>query len=198
MSKNLLDKTTLKSAYLKASQYYQESHRFYHNKKHLDMVLAAYDRIAKLHNVSDYFAILYHDAVYNPMSDTNEEDSAELFRKDFVDTLESCVFERAYHAILGTKHGSSYPVVSEYVHDSDLAILGAPSEIYKTYTINVRKEYFFVDDKTWNKGRMKALEAFNKKKIFLSEEFQFLEKQAKTNITEEIERCQNNLNTLPH
>ena len=196
MSKNILDKFVLKSAYLKASKYYQESHRFYHNKKHLDMVLFAYDRIANGANASDYFAILYHDAIYDPKSNTNEEDSAELFRKDFVDTLESCIFERAYHAILGTKHGSKYPVVSEYVHDSDLAILGAPSAIYEDYANNVRKEFSFVNDIAWNEGRIKALESFKKQKIFLSEEFQFLEEQAKTNITIEIKKCQNNLNML--
>jgi pantetheine-phosphate adenylyltransferase len=57
---------------------YSESHRYYHTLKHLIEVI---DHL-KLQDQFDkelFLAAVYHDAVYNPKSDDNEEQSAKLF-----------------------------------------------------------------------------------------------------------------------
>ena len=62
---------------------YGEPHRAYHTWTHIEALLAGLAAHSSL--VSDAtsvgLAILYHDAVYDPLSATNEEDSAELLEE---------------------------------------------------------------------------------------------------------------------
>jgi predicted metal-dependent HD superfamily phosphohydrolase len=44
--------------------------------------------------------------------------------------------------------------------DADLAILGAPEERYRRYAADVRKEYAFVPDAEYRKGRAAVLDGF--------------------------------------
>ena len=71
----------LVEAELRARAAYREPHRHYHDERHLDDCLSELNQI---HNISDEdrqllrWAILWHDAIYNPTRSDNEEQSAEL------------------------------------------------------------------------------------------------------------------------
>jgi predicted metal-dependent HD superfamily phosphohydrolase len=57
---------------------YEEHHRYYHTTTHLlDVVL----QLSKLDNFDDelFLAAVYHDAVYAPQANDNQERSAALF-----------------------------------------------------------------------------------------------------------------------
>ncbi|OQA49851.1 MAG: Phosphopantetheine adenylyltransferase [Bacteroidetes bacterium ADurb.Bin302] len=71
---------------------YDESFRYYHNKSHILSICSMIDLMADEHEINAvqrdvlYMAALYHDAIYDPKSETNERDSADLFTED----IEKC------------------------------------------------------------------------------------------------------------
>ncbi len=42
----------------------------------------------------------------------------------------------------------------EFLIDLDLSILGEKEEIYKEYSLNIRKEYAHYDESSYSKGRI--------------------------------------------
>jgi len=69
--------------YLDLITRYTERHRYYHVFSHLTHVLEEFDQIKHLCVNPDAveMALWYHDAVYWPSEDDNEEASAELAQK---------------------------------------------------------------------------------------------------------------------
>lgn len=60
---------------LRLTELYTESGRHYHNLKHIAaMLTGAPEKLS----VEQIVAIWFHDAIYSPISLTNEEDSAAL------------------------------------------------------------------------------------------------------------------------
>ena len=59
---------------------YSESHRAYHTLSHLEHCFVEYDEVANLteNPLAIQFALWYHDSIYNPKRNDNEELSAEL------------------------------------------------------------------------------------------------------------------------
>ena len=99
--------------------------------------------------------------------------------------------DKVYEFILLTKHPSEPNSVDEqFLIDIDLSILGASPEIYKTYEENIRKEYSFVPEYLYKKGRSKLLQTFlNKKKIFKTEIFaELYEGHARNNLATAISK----------
>ena len=103
-------------------------------------------------------SILFHDAIYNPMSSTNEEDSAQLFQKfvqesgnEKLDAVKGTVIDY----ILCTK---SHNVDDEEKDsdkmlfiDMDMAVLARDRERYQLYSQQIRQEYIHINDETYCK-----------------------------------------------
>ena len=143
---------------------YSEPHRSYHDTAH---VLAVASRISALcrtmpmvHRDAVLWAALFHDAIYDPRSSTNEADSAALATEELcsvgvdaaaVDEIARLILLTSGHEVSEGDHNGAVLV------DSDLAVLGATAEEYRRYVDGVRREYSFVPDAEWRIGRRRVL-----------------------------------------
>lgn len=104
-------------------------------------------------------AIWFHDAVYQPLANDNEEQSAALARK----MLGNAMSEEVVRLIMLTKH-SSLPMIEDIdgriIVDCDLAILGAQKELFEAFELGIRKEYRSVPQDAYVHGRKKILNSF--------------------------------------
>lgn len=143
---------------------YAEAHRSYHDTAHVLAVtsrclvlcsaLTSVDRDAVL------WAALFHDAIYDPRSSTNESESAALAAEELrsagagailVDEVVRLVLLTAGHSVADGDHSGAVLI------DSDLAVLGGSAEDYGRYVEGVRHEYAFVPDDAWRIGRARVL-----------------------------------------
>jgi predicted metal-dependent HD superfamily phosphohydrolase len=138
-----------------------------------------------------YFAIWFHDVIYDTKKTDNEEKSAE-FAVEALGGLgvpEQTVAPTR-EMILATKHHRADDLSWDMKAflDLDASILGAPEEIYKEYSGAIRKEYSWVPDSLYRDGRMKVLNDFlEREHIYHTEEIRTrCELQARSNIAEEI------------
>lgn len=136
-------------------------------------------------------AIWYHDAVYIPLCNDNEEQSAGLAIKNFKKYLSPKKLKRLESLIIATKHQSTLPDFDNdtaWLHDLDLEILGQNPENYKTYSQNIRREYSLVPQVLYNTGRKKVLKIFLERPfVYATEYFRTTqEAQAKLNLFEEL------------
>jgi predicted metal-dependent HD superfamily phosphohydrolase len=172
---------------------YCEKSRFYHNFDHLKCMFSELDDIKN--NIENFeavsFAVFYHDVIYNAVSKSNEEKSAEVARKNLQKLgFDSTFIQKVSDQIIATKfHKQSDDNDINYLLDADLSILGSESEKYVSYTQKIRKEYSIYPDLLYKPGRKKALEHFLKSEsIFKTEYFkEKYELRARENILSEIE-----------
>lgn len=167
--------------------------RHYHTLAHLKNLYKQLLPVKKY--IKDWdmilFALFYHDYIYNPLKNNNEEKSSEkciaILSELGVtkDRIELC-----NQIIIATKgHQISNNSDVNYFTDADLSILGADWKIYEQYFKNVRKEYRFYPNFAYNKGRVKVLNSFlEMPQIFKTDHFYDLyEKQTLKNLQKEIE-----------
>ncbi len=140
---------------------YDEHHRFYHTMEHLIHVLQQLENVSAV-NDELFLTAVYHDAVYEPSSVSNEEDSAELFLQEAKTTkLSEDSKKTIQQLILETKtHQASSPLSQRFI-DADLEIFNAPFETLIKYEHQIFKEFQFVDYATYQKKRIEVLEKFN-------------------------------------
>lgn len=162
---------------------YSEPHRHYHTLAHVESMLSLLAQHA--HLLADpgavEAAIWFHDAVYDPRAKGNDNETASAalaverleglagWAAERVRWVRELVLATATHELPATM------VVSEpsgdeaprplpgratdmaLFLDMDLAILGAPEDEFDAYEAAVRREYAFVDDAAWRKGRRDVL-----------------------------------------
>ena len=136
---------------------YAEPHRHYHDQRHLREVLDAVDRLG--HHADDLEAVRlaawFHDAVYDPRADDNEDRSAALAQASMPPPLAE---EVARLVRLTAQHD---PALGDHngavLCDADLAILGAAEQRYDEYAADVRREYAHVPDGAFRTGRAAVL-----------------------------------------
>jgi predicted metal-dependent HD superfamily phosphohydrolase len=167
---------------------YLEPHRHYHNLNHVKVSLDAFDRIAQ--NLTDPFAIeaaiWFHDVVYEPKSSKNEAQSAE-YASDFLSPtkLSPSVVAEIDRLIRLTRQPADPSTEDEkYLIDIDLSTLGAGREQYDRYEAMIRKEYAYVPEPLYKKGRRALLSTFlNGEHIYRTRYFrERFEAQARANI----------------
>lgn len=138
-------------------------------------------------------AVLFHDVIYDPMSKTNEEESAVYAEKILIQRwLPKDFIQIVKELILITKPGSTPKNNDEkYIMDIDTAILGKDARKYNQYAKDVRKEYCMHPDKTYIQWRMdflmSVLEKARKQPFYHTEIFnEKYSKQVEYNVTCEI------------
>ena len=72
------------------------------------------------------------------------------------------------------------------IKDIDLSILGSESADYMRYSHAIRKEYVFVSDEDYRKGRGEVLRRFLSRNIYATKFCSHLERQARVNIAAEL------------
>jgi len=149
----------------------REPTRRYHTATHVLWVVRHVDALAAAANDTATervdvpalrVAALYHDAIYDPRSATNEHDSALLARSVLaelgwtptrIELVETLIEATAGHI------GTDEPHLAIML-DADLAILGADPAEYQAYVNGVRAEYAHVDAAGWRTGRAAVLRHF--------------------------------------
>lgn len=173
--------------------YYSHKKRYYHNLTHLENLIQQLEPFKK--NLEDldtvYFSIFYHDIIYNPHKQNNEERSAKVAVTRLKSiSVPAAKISRSKKQILATKHVNNHDEDqdSKFFTDADLSILGTDTEIYMDYSQKIRKEYTLYPDFMYNPGRKKVLLHFLElERIFKTKQFYDLyEVKARKNIEEEL------------
>lgn len=105
-------------------------------------------------------AAWFHDAVYDPQADDNEEQSAHLAEKTLAGLRvdDDVVAEVARLVRLTAGHDAAEDDADGAVLcDADLAILAADESRYADYVAGVRAEYAHVPDDDFARGRAAVL-----------------------------------------
>ena len=184
----------LVDAELKTRAAYSEPHRHYHDQRHLDECLAQLDNV---HGLGERdrrllrWAILWHDAVYQPGLRNNELQSAELALSDLagcgVPEEESAEVARL---ILLTERHRADPDdrLGALMVSIDLAILGSDPDRYREYAADVRHEYAHVPEPLWRTGRALVLKRMlETDPLFPDSDFHDrLEARARRNMEDEL------------
>jgi predicted metal-dependent HD superfamily phosphohydrolase len=150
---------------------YKEPHRHYHTLAHIENGLKVHSELCSQPlQPLEFFAWVYHDAVYDTTQSDNEQKSAEVFMRD-AKTLGFSMedSDRVTKLILATAP-SAEPL--SVINDIDLIVLGAEPKVYDRYVKNIRKEYNWVEPEVWRKGRTAVLRQILKRPaLYITEPF---------------------------
>jgi predicted metal-dependent HD superfamily phosphohydrolase len=148
---------------------YMDLHRFHHGEAHIDALLAQWHmRQTSLRDPQAVeLAIWFHDAIYQPGAQDNEQRSEALLRRMLADHVAPSRLERAARMILATENHlvpSGLPTaetddIAAFL-DMDISILGAGAAAYDLYAIAVRQKFLpVVGADAWRDGRAGFLRA---------------------------------------
>jgi predicted metal-dependent HD superfamily phosphohydrolase len=141
---------------------YREPHRRYHDEQHLKAVLVHVGELSEHAQDAEAvrLAAWFHDAVYDPRRDDNEEVSAQLAEGllPIFGVPGPRVLEVARLVRLTATHevddGDDDGAV---LCDADLAVLAAGPDEYAGYAAGIRAEHAFVDESTFASARAAVL-----------------------------------------
>ena len=146
---------------------YRAADRHYHT---LDHILAVLDFVQSLASSQPapalVVAVWFHDAVYDSRAGDNEERSAALTRtllapfgiaEDLLAEVERLIL------LTKTHRCTSEDRDGQILLDADLAILGTDADGYDAYARAIRREYAWVPEDDYRKGRTAVLEGFLKR-----------------------------------
>lgn len=176
---------------------YSQRHRHYHTLQHLRECLANLDAAASLAQrpAEVELALWFHDAVYEPQRQDNEEQSAAWARRsalaagcaqDIAARVEALVLAtRAHDAAIADAD-------TRLLVDIDLAILGAAPARFAEYERQVRAEYAHLPDSAFRAGRRAVLERFQaRERIYSTDAYHAaLERRARDNIANSLTALQ--------
>lgn len=182
--------------YVELSSIYEQKHRHYHNLTHIHHCLGELETYIKANGLTLKreleYAIWFHDAIYNPFSTENEENSAKLFF-DYSKSYDfSCNVELVCDLILGTKRqhvmDPAFEMEHRLMNDIDCLILAEPDYAkYLQYVTNVQKEYSHLSSEKFMRGRKQfLLKMLEQEKVFHSPAYQARNEIAKKNMSREL------------
>lgn len=172
---------------------WSEPSRHYHDLEHLDACLtearAHGDLLEDAPAVA--LALWFHDAIYDPKAQDNEERSAELARERLGKTdLAPERIERICRHIQATHtHEAKDDPDTRLLLDVDLSILAASPERFARYEQEIRSEYDWVEEARYTEARRGILRGFlDRARIFETPQFHDrLEGRARENLTRVLE-----------
>lgn len=176
---------------------YVEPRRAYHTIAHVRHVLEVVDFLRGREPVDDPIAVelaaWFHDAVYEPGAERNEERSAALAAETLLGW--GLADERVAH-VVDLVHATRGHVPADadgrVLVDADLAVLASPRDAYELYRRGVRVEYGHVDEAAWRSGRAAFLRAMlAREAIFSTPTLRDQgEAAARANLRDELERLE--------
>ncbi len=158
---------------------YGEAHRAYHTWAHVEALLTGFETVGWADPAAVEIALYYHDAVYQPLSASNEADSAALMRDELKDRVRTVDIGYADAIILATANHRVPETASPdlagdiaYFLDLDLSILGAPTEKFDLYDRQIRKEFAAIPDEVFLPRRRVVMAGFlERERLFLTDRF---------------------------
>jgi predicted metal-dependent HD superfamily phosphohydrolase len=163
---------------------YSEPSRAYHTLQH---IAEGIEQIKAARNPPPEVALAwwFHDGVYDPKRQDNEDKSAAWAKAVLGATPLSAKVEAA---ILATKLGAPAADPGQrLLVDVDLAILAAPEPRFSEYQAQIRREYAFVADADYARERLGVLRGFTARAyIYQSPELRGLETRARKNLERAI------------
>jgi predicted metal-dependent HD superfamily phosphohydrolase len=172
---------------------YGEPQRHYHTLQHLRECLAHLEAASSLarHPAEVELALWFHDAVYDPKRQDNEQRSADWARESVhAAGCSSAVGGRVAALVLATAahEAPADDPDLQLLLDIDLAILGAGPARFAEYEQQVRAEYAHVPEADWRAGRARLLAGFlARPRIYTTPPFHdALEERARANLTQAI------------
>ena len=185
--------------------FYAEKQRAYHNLVHLAHTLREFDAVVdSIKNPEQLeFALYYHDAVYNPHANDNEEKSSELAERQLTKArLSPEVIRNVKELILATKHKESSrgSAAIHYIADIDLAIFGKAEEEFDEYEKAIKREYSLVPEEQFKQGRTAVLKSFlSRSSIYRTQHFEErYETQARKNLERSLLKLRKNKDMHHH
>ncbi|MEZ6141409.1 MAG: hypothetical protein R3B84_12630 [Zavarzinella sp.] len=139
--------------------------RYYHNLQHINEMLKIAGKLSSVANnlTAVQLAIWFHDSVYDPKSNENEQKSANLASEVLHRFgLDNELVMKVHQLILATASPTMLVIDPDVavLLDADLAILGAEEARYRTYAAAIRQEYSWVPEADFAQGRLKILQQF--------------------------------------
>jgi predicted metal-dependent HD superfamily phosphohydrolase len=175
-----------------------EPQRAYHTWAHIADMLQQYEAARPLlsHPFAFRLAVLFHDAIYDPKSATNESDSAKLLRTTMGHLAPEMDISCAEALILATQKHTPAMVQPPFLSDAqlfldiDLSILGADEGRFDRYDGAIRQEYAFVPLQTYCEKRAEILQGFlDRPRIYFTDRYaDRLENPARSNLKRAIRR----------
>jgi len=160
------DSPTARTEWAAVVEAWSEPHRRYHGLAHLAAVLGLVGELAA--TLTDpapdpdavRLAAWYHDVVYDPRRDDNEQVSAERARAGLRGLVDAGRVEEVARLVLLTAGHDPGPgdANGAVLCDADLAVLAGPPEAYAGYASAVREEYGHLPDEVFVPGRIAVLE----------------------------------------
>lgn len=195
MEQSLLDETMRR----KLRDMYGAPDRHYHAISHIEDLLALAERHADLvaDDAAMEAAIWFHDAVLDTRRSDNEARSAALAREWLTGVAEPGRIDRVAGMIEATARHEVPPDLGDEQRDQlrlfldmDLSILGAEAARFDAYEAAVRREYDWVPEDAWRKGRSDVLRRFlDRDAIFATPRFRTqCEARARDNLERSLAR----------
>jgi predicted metal-dependent HD superfamily phosphohydrolase len=149
------EKVYAEEVYADLIRRWSEPHRHYHTLAHLAQVLSIVDN-----NGPVALAAWFHDAIYDPRRDDNEEASARLAATELGSLgLPAAQIAEVVRLVRLTATHNPEPGdhAGALLTDADLAILAADPPAYDRYARAIRQEYSHVPDNAFRAGRAAVL-----------------------------------------
>jgi len=173
--KQEIDHDVLEKIWQQLTDYYSESHRYYHTRGHIIDCLEFYDKIKERLSSPEAveMSIWYHDVIYDTMDRNNEEKSAELFQLHANGYFTDGFIKRVTDLILATTHSKS-PIDQDaaYLQDIDLCSFGETWGNFLLDGDNLRKESPHLSDDQYYDGKIVFFQMLlNRERIYFSDYF---------------------------
>jgi predicted metal-dependent HD superfamily phosphohydrolase len=172
---------------------YSEPHRAYHTLQHLADCLHHFDEVRHLARTPGEVetAIWFHDVIYEPRRNDNEEASAQWAEQTLAKQGVATERGQRVAALIRLTDHVTEPAGSDgaLLLDIDLAILGADPIRFAEYEAQVRQEYVWVPWPAFRQARARILERFlQRPTIYRTAFFQTrFEAQARQNLAASLQ-----------
>lgn len=141
-----------------------EPRRHYHSQQHLRECLALLESVLDLaeHPGEVELALWFHDAVYDPQGQGNEQRSADWACDALAQAGAGAAAQQRVRALIMATCHDAEPVGDDarLLVDIDLAILGADPARFAEYDAQVREEYRWVPEPVFRGKRREVLAGF--------------------------------------
>lgn len=143
---------------------WSESHRHYHNINHLNNLIAqinedyADGRLNESEREKLTLTALFHDLVYEPDRNDNEEKSADIFYR-FCSEQHNVDLVEVKQMILDTKNHLPCTPLSQKFIDYDMNICERNFDELLEWEEGIKEEYSMFSNEEYKSGRIKFLES---------------------------------------